>query len=84
MGGCYWEGVLYLDVCYLPMQLNTDGTQLLELIRPNDGQLGVQLTQGNKETLQGQLKITLLFTHPSLSLYLFLSLLYLVSFSDPT
>ncbi|XP_076436580.1 uncharacterized protein LOC143276079 [Babylonia areolata] len=36
------------------LQLNPDGTQLLELIRPPHGQLGVQLTQGNEETLQGK------------------------------
>ncbi|KAL8612177.1 hypothetical protein ACOMHN_018466 [Nucella lapillus] len=36
------------------LQLNPDGTQVVELIRPPNGQLGVQLTQGNEETLRGK------------------------------
>ena len=34
--------------------LNPRHTQLLELIRPAKGTLGVQLTQGKEETLQGE------------------------------
>ena len=36
------------------LQLNPDGTQLLELIRPPNGSLGVQLTQGNEHGTTGR------------------------------
>ncbi|KAK7505125.1 hypothetical protein BaRGS_00003695, partial [Batillaria attramentaria] len=35
------------------LQLNADGTQLLELIRPPNGNLGIELTEGNEEFENG-------------------------------